>query len=86
MVDRQTASTANSPGRSRAWGLLQGKAIGVDAISREAKAAMRSSVRRDTGDNAQEFLTGWAKVSGTGTRTGEPLSRLDRKRKKRMWK
>ena len=38
-------------------GLLKGKTIGVDATTLEANAAMRSIVRRDTGDNYQEFLT-----------------------------
>ena len=40
-----------------ARGLLKGKTIGVDATTLEANAAMRSIVRRDTGDNYQEFLT-----------------------------
>jgi hypothetical protein len=43
-----------------ARGLLKGKTIGVDATTLEANAAMRSIVRRDTGDNYQEFLTGLA--------------------------
>jgi len=34
-----------------ARGLLKGKTIGVDATTLEANAAMRSIVRRDTGDN-----------------------------------
>jgi transposase len=64
-------------------GLLKGKTIGVDATTLEANAAMRSIVRRDTGDNYQEFLTGLAKESGIETPTREQLSQLDRKRKKR---
>ena len=44
---------------------------------------MRSIVRRDTGDNYQEFLTELAKESGIETPTREQLSQLDRKRKKR---
>lgn len=64
-------------------GLLKGKTIGVDATTLEANAAMRSIVRRDTGDNYQEFLTGLAQESGIETPTREQLSQLDRKRKKR---
>lgn len=64
-------------------GLLKGKTIGVDATTLEANAAMRSIVRRDTGDNYQEFLTELAKESGIETPTREQLSQLDRKRNKR---
>ena len=38
-------------------GLLKGKTIGVDATTLEANAAMRSIVRRDTGETYEEFLT-----------------------------
>src|ERR1700732_3564136 len=48
----------------------------------EANAAMRSSVRRDSGESYQEFLTGLAQASGIKTPTREDLARLDRKRKK----
>jgi transposase len=64
-------------------GLLQGKRIGIDATTLEANAAMRSIVRRDTGESYNEFLTGLAKASGMDTPTREDLARLDRKRKKR---
>ena len=63
--------------------LLQGKRIGIDATTLEASAAMRSIVRRDTGESYEEFLTGLAKASGIETPTREDLARLDRKRKKR---
>jgi transposase len=49
----------------------------------EASAAMRSIVRRDSGESYDEFLTGLAKASGVATPTREELARLDRKRKKR---
>lgn len=45
-------------------GLLVGKTIGIDATTLEANAAMRSIVRRDTGDTYAAFLTGLAKTSG----------------------
>jgi transposase len=64
-------------------GLLKGKRVGVDATTLEASAAMRSIVRRDTGDSYEEFLTGLAKASGIATPTREQLARLDRKLKKR---
>jgi transposase len=64
-------------------GLLQGKRVGIDATTLEANAAMRSIVRRDTGESYEEFLRGLAKASGIETPTREQLARLDRKRKKR---
>lgn len=62
-------------------GLLVGKTMGIDATTLEANAAMRSIVRRDTGEGYQEFLTGLAKESGIETPTREALARMDRKRK-----
>ncbi len=64
-------------------GLLKGKTLGIDATTLEANAAMRSIVRRDSGESYQEFLTKLAKESGIATPTREDLARLDRKRKKR---
>jgi transposase len=64
-------------------GLLEGRRIGIDATTLEANAAMRSIVRRDSGESYNEFLTVLAKASGMETPTREDLARLDRKRKKR---
>ena len=64
-------------------GLLQGKTLGVDATTLEANAALRSIVRRDSGEGYQEFLTQLAQESGIETPTREDLARLDRKRKKK---
>src|SRR5450756_1004275 len=64
-------------------GLLNGKRIAIDATTLEANAAMRSIMRRDTGESYEEFLRGLAKASGIETPTREDLARLDRKRKKR---
>src|SRR5438309_2421906 len=64
-------------------GLLTGKTIAIDATTLEANAAMRSIVRRDTGESYQQFLTRLAKASGLKTPTREALARLDRRRKKR---
>src|SRR6266478_7039910 len=65
-------------------GLVKGKRIAIDATRLEANAAMRSIVRRDTGESYEEFLGGLAKASGIETPSREDLARLDRKRKKRM--
>jgi len=62
-------------------GLVRGKTIGIDATTLEANAALRSIVRRDTGESYQEFLTQLAQASGIETPTREDLARLDRKRK-----
>lgn len=64
-------------------GLLKGKTLGIDATTLEANAALRSIVRRDTGESYQEFLTQLAKESGVETPTREDLVRLDRKRDKK---
>jgi transposase len=66
-----------------AAGLLNGRTIAIDATTLEANAAMRSIVRRDTGERYQEFLTRLAAESGIKTPTREALARLDRRRKKR---
>ena len=63
--------------------LLKGKTLAIDATTLEANAAMRSIVRRDTGESYQAFLTGLAKASGIETPTREDLARLDRTRKKK---
>lgn len=64
-------------------GLLKGKTVGVDATALEANAAMRSIVRRDTGEGYEAFLTRLAKASGIETPTREDLAKLDRKRPKK---
>ena len=64
-------------------GRLTGKTIAIDATTLEANAAMRSIVRRDTGESYQAFLVGLATASGVETPTREGLARLDRKRKKK---
>ena len=63
--------------------LLVGKTVGIDATTLEANAAMRSIVRKDTGESYEEFLTQLAKESGIETPTREDLSKLDKKRKKK---
>ncbi|HEX2712125.1 MAG TPA: transposase, partial [Candidatus Acidoferrales bacterium] len=65
----------------RDQGLLKGQTVGVDATTLEANAAMRSIVRRDTGESYEEFLKGLARESGIETPTREDLARVDRTRK-----
>ena len=62
-------------------GLVDGKTVGVDSTTLEANAAMRSIVRRDTGEGYQEFLERLARESGIETPTREDLAKLDKKRK-----
>lgn len=62
-------------------GLLSGKTFGVDATTVEANAALRSIVRRETGEGYHEFLRGLARESGIETPTREDIAKLDRKRK-----
>jgi transposase len=57
--------------------------VGIDATTLEANAALRSIVRRDTGERYQDFLTKIAQASGIETPTRADLARLDRKRKKK---
>ena len=61
--------------------MVNGKTIGIDATTLEANAALRSIVRRDSGESYQEFLTQLAQASGIETPTREDLARIDRKRK-----
>jgi len=63
--------------------LLKGTTIGVDATTLEANAALRSIVRRDTGERYDEFLMRLAKESGIETPTREQLAKLDRMRPKK---
>ena len=64
-------------------GLVIGKTVGIDATTLEANAALRSIVRRDTGESYQDFLTTLAQASGIETPTRADLTRIDRKRKKK---
>jgi transposase len=64
-----------------AKGLLHGKAVGIDATTLEANAAMKSIVRKDTGEDWKEYLRGLAQAEGIANPTEEDLRRLDRGRK-----
>jgi transposase len=66
-------------------GLIAGKAVGVDSTTLEANAAMKSIVRRDTGENWKEYVTRLMKEEGViepeAEPTDEEVRRYDRSRK-----
>src|SRR5206468_360894 len=55
-------------------GLLKGQTLGIDATTLEANAALRTIVRRDTGEGYQEFLKRLAQESGIATPTREQMA------------
>jgi len=64
-------------------GLVKGKTIAVDATTLEANAAMKSLVRRDTGEDWKAYVRRLAEAEGLEQPTDEELRRFDRKRKKK---
>ena len=60
---------------------MKGERIGVDGSTMEANAALRTIVRRDSGETYRQMLTQMANESGVETPTIDDLVRLDRKRK-----
>src|SRR5216683_2273944 len=64
-------------------GMLKGKTMGIDATTLEANAAMRSIVRRDTGESYMEYLRGLAQQAGIDSTDDAAVRRMDRKRKKK---
>jgi transposase len=61
-------------------GLLKGQTLGIDATTLEANAAMKSIVRKGTGEDWREYLRGLARAEGIENPTEEDLRRLDRNR------
>src|SRR5919199_1723476 len=61
-------------------GLVKGERIGVAASTMEANAALRTIVRRDTGEGYRAMLTRMAQESGIETPTADDLVRRDRQR------
>jgi transposase len=64
-------------------GILRGKTIGVDATTLEANAAMKSIVRRDTGESWREYIRGLAAEEGVDDPSDDDARRMDRGRKKK---
>ena len=62
--------------------LVQGYTIGIDATTLEANAAMRSIVRRETGEGYDAWLTRLAEASGITTPTRAELARFRTRKKK----
>ena len=62
-------------------GLLKGKVVGVDSTFLRADAAMRAIVRKDTGDNYQDYLKKLCEAQGIKNPTADDCRRVDRKRK-----
>jgi transposase len=62
-------------------GLIEGRTLGIDATTLEANAAMRSIVRRDTGETYEQYLTRLAEASGVETPSKDELARFDKHRK-----
>jgi transposase len=61
--------------------LVDGKTAGFDATTLEANAAMKSIVRKVSGESYDQFLMGLAQAAGIDTPTREDLAKLDKKRK-----
>ena len=64
-------------------GVLRGKTIGVDATTLEANAAMKSIVRRDTGESWREYIRRLAAEEGVEDPTDDDARRMDRGRPKK---
>jgi hypothetical protein len=60
---------------------VRGKSVAIDATTLEANAAMKSIVRKETGEDWNQYLQGLAKAEGIENPTEEDLRRLDRGRK-----
>ena len=56
-------------------GLVKGERIGIDGSTMEANAALRTIVRRDSGESYRAMLTRMAQESGIETPTAEDLAR-----------
>jgi transposase len=65
--------------------LIHGKTVGVDSTTLEANAAMKSIVRRDSGEDWREYVTRLMREDGVTEKSHEPtdeeLRRYDQKRK-----
>jgi transposase len=60
--------------------LLRGKTVAVDATTLEANAAMRSIVRKDTGEDWKEYVKRLMGEDGIENPTDEEIRRYDKKR------
>ena len=65
---------------ARAKGLLRGKTLAIDATTVEANAAMKTMVRRATGEDWKAYLRQLMKAEGIDDPSDDELRRFDRKR------
>lgn len=61
--------------------LLKGRSVAVDSTLIEAEAAMKSIVRRDSGDDWKEYVRKLAAQEGIENPTDDDLRKFDKKRK-----
>jgi transposase len=66
---------------AQAKGVLHGKVLAIDATTLEANAAMKSMVRRVSGEKWMKYLRRLAQAEGMENPTDEDLRRFDRRRK-----
>jgi transposase len=66
---------------AQATGVLHGKVLAIDATTLEANAAMKSMVRRVSGEKWMKYLRRLAQGEGMENPSDEDLRRFDRKRK-----
>src|SRR5690606_15498930 len=61
--------------------MIKGKTVAVDATTLEANAAMKSIIRKDSGEDYKEYLRGLAEAEGIEEPSDEDLRRFDKNRK-----
>ena len=61
--------------------LLKGQTVGVDATLLEANAALKSIVRKDTGEDYRQYLRRLAKEAGIEDPSDDDLKKFDKRRK-----
>jgi transposase len=66
---------------AKQMGLLKGKTLAVDTTTLEANAAMKSIVRRDSGDGWNDYVRGLAEKAGIENPSDDDLRRFDRGRR-----
>ena len=72
MVGGGGGGPGGRPGGIRGWPAV-GRQVGVDATTLEANAAMKSIVRRDSGEDWKEYLKRLAEEAGVEINNDEDL-------------
>jgi transposase len=67
-------------GMTRTEGLLEGKTLAVDATTLESNAAMKSIVRKETGEDWAQYVKGLMAEDGIEEPSEEDVRRYDRRR------